>query len=34
MKENLLKNYERDLALKGFSPRTQKTYYPVILFGF
>ncbi len=27
MKSNLLQRYERDLALKGFSPRTQKTYF-------
>ncbi|HSN23967.1 MAG TPA: site-specific integrase [Methylomicrobium sp.] len=25
--DTLLKSYERDLALKGFSPKTQKTYY-------
>jgi integrase/recombinase XerD len=27
MIEELLKRYERDLALRGFSPKTQKTYY-------
>jgi len=27
MIDNLLKRYERDLTIKGFSPKTQKTYY-------
>jgi integrase/recombinase XerD len=27
MYDNLLQRYERDLTLRGFSPRTRKTYY-------
>jgi len=32
--QNLLNRYERDLALKGFSPRTRNTYYRNLIYFF
>jgi len=32
MIEQTLQNYKRDLALRGYSPRTQSTYYRSIVF--
>jgi len=32
MLEQILQNYKRDLALRGYSPRTQSTYYRCIIF--
>ncbi|MFW5710027.1 MAG: phage integrase N-terminal SAM-like domain-containing protein, partial [Bacteroidota bacterium] len=32
--QKLLNRYERDLTLKGFSPRTRSTYYRNIVYFF
>lgn len=32
MLEQILQNYKRDLALRGYSPRTQSTYYRCIIY--